>query len=246
MKRINYSAINTAYKCPRLYQYQYVDKLPPDADSKDSGDLHFGTAVHAGLQALLEGDNGLEVFASYWESIRDKDLAYSRFKWTDLKVMGETFITRFERLHLKKFKNVTCEETIEVPFLDGLLYGTPDVRCDYDGVRSIVDFKTSGQPYDKDKIVTSEQFGIYKLLAQKKHDDIINQYVYYVFVKQPEPRIQVITYSPSTDEYVSMIENVSHVASELHLKEKHSQNRNGCIMGGRRCQYWSRCYGAGK
>jgi hypothetical protein len=238
---INYSALNAAQRCLQLYKYQYLDKLPQPAP--ESGDMAFGTAMHAGVQALLENADGISVFTLYWDSEKDKDLAYGRFKWVELREIGIKLLTRFERLHKKKFKPVSIETRLYSHLGGYRVEGTPDFIGYVDEAPSVVDFKTSGSVYNKDKIVCSEQMYLYAYMAKQELQFPATQLVYYVFCKAEE-RIQVITYELTEEKLKAMLNNIVMQCDELVNRKAFPKNRNSCLMGSIKCPYWSECYGS--
>lgn len=236
---MNYSAISTYYACPRKYKLEYIDKI--SIPGLESGDLHFGSAMHAGLQSSLEGNEGTPVFNIYWDSIKNKDIVYSRFNWVGLQHLGRVFIQRFERLHKKHFEAVSIEERLYGQVSTHKMEGTPDVIGKYKGTPSVIDFKTSKDAYRKEKILVNEQMPIYAHLAKQQLAYEVKQLVYYVFVKSEE-RVQVVLL-PLTKEFMdAMLDNVKRICDEMQSRQHFPMNRNSCVMGSYLCPYFNVCY----
>lgn len=240
----SYSIIQAAYRCSKLYKMLYVDKITPPVEP--GGDLAFGTAIHAGVQAILEGANGLEVFALFWSSLKDQPHRWGRNSWEELKEQGEVLLARFERLHAKKFKIFKMEERIYTKMGDISLEGTPDFVGEFNGVPSIVDFKTSGYTYSEDKLVCNEQMPLYSWMAEKEWGYKAQQYVYIVFVKGREPRIQTLVLPVDPAAQDRTLSNIHAVCKKLEQETVFTENRGSCLMGTQRCDFWSICHGGKK
>jgi hypothetical protein len=239
-KEFNYSSIDTAYRCYQKYKYIYVDKIVPER--AEGGDLHFGSAMHAGLQDLLEGGDGTQVFSVYWDSLIGKDVAYGRYNHSDLSKMGPVFLERFKRLHLKHIKPHAIEQKLQGKLGEFGMYGTPDVVGEFKGIPSIIDFKTSKYAYPNDKILVNEQMYLYAHLAKVALQYEAKQLVYLVFCKQ-EMRIQTIEMQLDSDKLKVMLDNLELMCHDLTDRQAFPKNRNSCMMGEFKCEFFSKCYG---
>lgn len=249
MNSYNYSAISTYRRCQKLYQHVYVDKLKPEVGP--SGDLKFGSAIHIACQSYLEGDDGIKAFNVFWDMERSNPNQYGRYGWADLKNQGEILLDKFERFHLKKFKVYQTEQRLYGQYLDISLEGTPDFLGEFEGKKSVVDFKTSGSNYHKDKIKVAEQLMLYAYLALTSQHYKVDQLVYFVFVKGPKPSIQtpiiLDVRSPLRNRpFAFEIEDVYHTVKEITQaqdKNLFAKNRASCIMGSMTCDFFKRCHG---
>lgn len=235
---LSYSAVSTAYTCYRKYELVY--KLGEKAPVAHSADMSFGTGMHAGLQACLEGDNGLSVFDAYWQSEKGKELSYGRYGWDELHNLGITLQTRFERLHAKYYKIHQMEQRLFGDLGGVKIAGTPDFLGDYQGVPSVVDFKTSAYPYPYEKLDVNEQMYLYAYLAQQ-NGYTPKQIVYAVFIKSA-CRIQVIKKDLTNGEVAEKLKNIQLMLEDLTLRESFPMNRNSCLKGAYLCEFYQRCY----
>lgn len=240
MDTFRYSAIDTAYRCLKRYQRQYL--LQEKVAGLDSADTLFGTAMHMGLQAYLEGENGLQSFGLFWDSIKGTDIIYSRLDWARLKDCGETLLARFDRLHKARFEPFAMETTLKGIIGGYAVEGTPDFIGKYEGVPSVLDFKTSNYAYNKEKIITNEQMPIYAELARQALKYEAEQVVYYVFCKG-EMRIQVQQHKITPEWLQTRLENVALMCAELRERKQFPMNPNNCMMGTFRCPYFDKCHG---
>lgn len=247
--KYRYSAIDTAQTCLQKWKYLYIDKLP----SEESIDMHFGTALHGGLQASLEGDDGELTFEVLMQSALGQEMRQGRRDHAELMELGKVFISRFNRLHKKKFQPKYLEQSLSGKIGPYEFEGTADFIGDFDGVPSILDFKTSNYPYPKEKIQLNEQMPLYSELAKQCLGYEAKQLVYYVFCKA-DARIQVI----STDTNKNFIDKrLENVVRWVNMLEPYSLNTVGpgveapknmrsCIMGkDYKCGFYDKCHEGG-
>lgn len=244
IRAYNYSALSTAYRCQMLYKHLYIDKLTPEGPK--SGDMAFGSAIHLAIETMLKQGGDWELdFKLFWEAEKLKDNTYTRNDWKALEEQGIKLLSRFERLHLKKFKPFMIEQTLTGTIRDIQLYGTPDFVGEYEGVRSVVDFKTAGYRYPKERLFTSEQMLLYThLVNQSLKEDYVKQLVYIVFIKGNEPSIQTLVRTVDKEDLKQALSNIDMQACqlrELETTQLYTKNYNGCANGGK-CQFFSKCF----
>jgi hypothetical protein len=242
----NYSSITTARKCQTLYQKQYI--LGEKQEGPENGDFAFGHAIHAGCEAVLEGDDGVKTFNLFWENDKGKDIKYSRFGYDELKEQGGILVERFARLHAKKFKDPIIEQTLAGSIHGVQVYGTPDVIGEFEGVPSVLDFKTAGYRYHKNKAHVGEQLYGYAHLAEQALKYKATQLVYMVFIKGREPSIQVLKTERNLVTEAEILKDWASEINALQLAEKSGsfkKNRQACIEGDRVCPYFKTCTGKG-
>jgi len=232
-----YSKLNTYRTCPTLFKAQYVDKTLPMEMGLDT---EFGTAVHLGINDMLEGGDGITVFRVYWEGV-NPDLKKFKFDKKCLGFNGEVFLERFERLHLKHFKPHMMEERLYDRV--NKLEGTPDFLGDYKGIKSVVDFKTSSSRYDKRKIVAEEQLSFYGHLASLT-GYVPTQKVYVVFIKDFKmPSIQILKQELTQDAMNDTIQNVGNEVVNIQSLNNYTKNPQSCVRGPIICPNFQNCWG---
>lgn len=244
MKSHSYSQISTAYRCGQLYKYIFVDELK--SKEPDSGDMKFGTAIHLGVEAILTGHaDYLGLFNLFWDLEKSHNNKYGRFNWAELKEQGEVLLTRFDRLHKKKFKVLEMEQRLYGSIDDIKVEGTPDFLGMYEDVPTVVDFKTSGSRYDKDKIKASEQLYLYSYLAEQGGKFQPKQIAYVVFIKGPNPSIQCIVETIRQERINAVLANVRQQAKDLEYKianNTFTRNYANCTGFGNKCSFYGECY----
>lgn len=232
--KFRYSAINTAYDCLQKYKLTYIDGL---AQEGNSGDIRFGTGIHLALKAHFEDSDPQAQFEMYWNSLKNETLEYTQFNHEELGEMGKVFISRFVKMHAKKFRPFKIEETIEMPIGEHVLQGTPDFIGEYEGIPSVVDWKTSARVYNRRKIITNEQMYGYAAMAKHNYNYDVKQLVYIVFIKSEE-RIQTIKYSLTPEKLSSMLSNVDMMMRDIATRTEFPKNRNSCTF----CPFFDICY----
>lgn len=249
MSQYRYSSLQTAYNCQRKFKYQYIDKIPTNEPL--NGDLYFGTCMHSSIRAILEGEDGVDVFNTMWELEDENKTKFGRYGYDDLKSQAEILLERFARLHSKFFTDGVHERKIEFELTaTETISGTPDFYGLYKGIPSIVDFKTAGYRYPKEKILVNQQMPLYSYGLRKLGVFDAKQYVYIVLIKGKEPSIQVLTHPIDGAVEKACILNVLAVCTQLsnkHGDEDFVQNPNSCIQyDGTKCPYWTKCHGEQK
>lgn len=247
MKPFRYSEITDYYRCPTYYHLRHVERV--ESGAPESSALFFGTAMHLGVQAYLEGDDGAVVFEAAWEAHRDKPLLYyGRESWDSLAKDGEVLLTRFKRMHLKHIEPAFIEQKLEREHNGVILTGTVDTAGSYKGKRSVIDYKTSGKRYPQEKLVVNEQLSGYNFMLRGepwKYE--AEQHVYIVFRKtgvEGDAGIQVIA-TPVDEKFVmKRIDNMVAVAKQISKQKLLTKNTSQCIMGRYKCDYFAHCWGS--
>ena len=251
MSSYSYSAISTSRKCNKLYQYVYIDKIKPEVAM--SGDMLFGTGVHLGLESYLEGSDGINDFLLFWDIEKTRDNRYGRYSWQDLREQGVILLTKFKKYYLSKFEVYNMEQRLYAKYKGINLEGTPDVIGKYEGIESVLDFKTSGARYHKDKVRTSEQLYLYAYLAEQALGYKARQIVYLVFVKGSTPSIQTaLKRTIIQEESLRVLDDLSVECAKLSevynsyqegFTNSFTRNLNSCIYGEKgECDMLRRCF----
>lgn len=246
MRSLSYSQLASAHRCNKLYEYQTILKIKND--QPPSGDMAFGTGIHLGVESILTGSgDGISDFNLFWNLEKSRNNKYGRLNHEQLQNNAEVLLSRFTRLHASKFQVHQMEQRLFSEIGRFKVEGTPDFLGLFDGIPSVVDFKTSGSRYHKDKIIVAEQLYMYTHLAMTKLNYLPEQLVYVVFIKGSRPDIQIVKRKFDKMEYIDAMLNIERMCSELVYKESintFTMNKNSCIMGEMKCPYFNNCYGA--
>lgn len=245
----SYSGYSTAVQCLRKYKYAYVDKIVPEGP--DSGDLLFGSALHSAINACLTGQDGSATFEIYWNSYRDKEIEYGRFRWDDLAQIGSGFIRKFFKYHAPKYELKFAEKRLFANYKGVKFEGTPDFYGNYSGRTSLRDFKTSGRNYEPAKATCALQLYLYAyLLLQNGVCETPLQSLGYTVFNKGTGSIQDLTWDfhekdmyKALEDLVSYCKGIDSHNSGLVKGDWYPRNLNACLDYSRKCPYFSKCHG---
>jgi len=238
----SHSILNDARKCLRLYELKHIRKV--EVKQPLSGDLEFGTAFHLGLHDILSEDtDGIQIFETYWETLKNKQVEWGRFAYESLYDQATVLYRKFKRLHARHFSSVRLEERLSFKLPSGnTLEGTPDAVGLYRGESAIVDFKTSGYNYPQEKLLCEEQLSLYSELESRVSGFKAKKKAYLVFKKDyKDPSIQTLV-APLTNTR-AVWDNAASLCDDLVSRRVFQKNPSSCIMGGRKCPYFEMCWG---
>lgn len=205
---LSHSRISRYLLCPEQYRLYYVERLRP---RYPSANLVFGQIVHEALAALFKGiRDPVEIFLDAWGGAKEAELAYSaRNSWEKFNESGPALLRKFKEEELPKIGAVHAVEekfTLDVSSLDLPMVGIVDLVADVEGIRTVVDFKTSGMSYAKHEAQMSDQLTAYQLAEPSAE-----QAALCVLVKTKMPKIE---WHPTTrsgllvSEYLTKVELV--------------------------------------
>lgn len=169
--------------CPKAFYDRHVlGKLQLDKSSA----LEFGTALHLGIRMILYGEDGIEPFLLYWDSLKDTKMTYYEHSWKNLRELAvDSFLPNFKSRHAKKFSQHNQEIEMTIPFLGThSIKGTTDFFGLYEGVPTVADWKTSSKAYRKNKTEVNLQLYIYAKLVKETQRILPKQIMYKVFNKK--------------------------------------------------------------
>lgn len=241
-----YSTLQDWHKCQMYYYFKHVLGLNDGGDK--SGDMAFGTCIHTGVQDLLEGGDGIDVFSTYWGLQEAKGLTYTRLKHADLARVGVELLEVFRDEHMRHFKPAHLEKKLVHALPNGIPYsGTVDKIGTYKGVPSVVDWKTSAAPYGPHKIIVNEQMYGYAWLAEKELGFAAEQVVYGVAVKDPKnPRWQFRVQKLGKQIVNKQLTNIEATCDAITRATTFVRNPNQCVTGSygneRLCPFYERCH----
>jgi hypothetical protein len=235
----SYSAFSTAVQCLQKFQLCYVDQVAPDYES---GDMAFGSALHSAINAILQGEDGAQVFNIYWRSYEGKEhVSYGRYNWVQLLELGEVFASKFARLHAKHYQLERAEVRLYSEYRGVQLEGTFDFYGQHYGKRSLRDFKTSAYNYAKERGDMALQLYLYTFLARSNGMAAPETLGYTVFNKSLGS-IQDLTWDFSEKKMIEALDGLVDYCTLLGNTAKYPKNLNNCMIGTNRCQYYSRCH----
>lgn len=167
---LSFSRLARYERCPRSYQFQYVDKFEPDPVVA----LRFGKVIHAALErllrevlddehsGLLDADRALVLFREAWaaEGLTGIALFQEGFEILKRFVRDQGVVDHWSVLAVEKEFQLTVGPFTVVGFIDRV------DRID-DETIEIIDYKTNHQLYTRDEIDGSLQMSLYRAAARK-------------------------------------------------------------------------------
>ncbi|GFO82760.1 MAG: hypothetical protein A49_23870 [Methyloceanibacter sp.] len=156
---LSHSRINRYLTCPEQYRLHYLVGLRP---RQPAASLHFGQVVHQALAHYFRtGEDSVKHFLAGWGEAEHLPLAYNkRDTWATLQSTGTKLLQRFGREEAHRISGI---EAIEKPFEISItslglpFVGIIDLVAEFDGERTVIDFKTAAQSYDGFEVALSDQ-----------------------------------------------------------------------------------------
>jgi DNA helicase-2/ATP-dependent DNA helicase PcrA len=224
---LSYTQVDTYQRCPQMYQYRFVFRLP----TRPKPQMQFGRILHEALKSALSGIE--EDRPLTWEMVDSAYVAaWARERFCapeqvpSLKSLGREYLRRaFEAGDLGK------PLLLEQPFslrVDGLrLTGRID-RVDRhpDGTYEVIDYKT-GSAKRATELQRDLQLGVYALAAKEvfRFDPLSLSFYYLetgerVTVEKPAERLE--------DDRMSIIRVAEGIRAELFPAKPDRMKCSGC------------------
>ena len=186
-RALSHSRIQKYLTCPEQFRLHYVERLRP---KRESVHLVFGALLHLAIAECFRSHaDPVPVFRREWDAVREVALRYGgRDTWESLGGKGERLLRKLVEEEVPKIGRVLAvEEKFELraSSLDQPFIGYIDVVAEIDGVRSIIDFKTSSSSYEDHEVALSDQLTAYWMA-----DPEVRRVGFCVLVKTKEPRIE--------------------------------------------------------
>lgn len=231
----SYSSYSAAQQCLQKYKYLYIDEIKPEAPY--SGELKFGSALHEAMHSMMKDEDWESVFDVMWCYEKVQDNVYGRYDWKALNEIGIKLLSRFERLHKKKFKPLIMEERFYKE-VEGLqLEGTPDFIGEYNGQLALFDWKTAAYNYDKVKEIISLQLYLYSYI----YDKPLNKLGYVVFNKGTES-IQILEWGFNKEQQKKLLDEMFMFCHKQSRDMSFPKNPNACLIGKNKCEFFDKCW----
>jgi len=244
----SYSAYSSAVTCLRKFKLSYIEKVV--VDGPESSDLIFGSALHSAINAVLTNEDGIGTFELYWESYREKDVEYGRHDWKQLKGLGTEFIRKFTKTYAPSLRLDFAEQRLYSDYRGVKVDGQPDFIGEFNGVRTLADWKTSSANYAPTKANTATQLYLYAYLAIKNGHGPIEQLAYFVFNKGTGSLQTPIVWKFNEADMYEALNNLIDYAyilgptgiSDPALPMNYPKNYDACHNYNRPCKYFSICH----
>ena len=233
---LSYSRINRYLTCPEQYRLYYLEKLRPKVESAG---LVFGARIHLALADLFRsGVDPVETFKRDWESLKEVELHYNkRESWEKLKETGVRMLEQFFKAETPKIQRIESVEKkfeLRITLLDLPFVGMADLVAQVNGLKTVVDFKTSGSDYEDHEVILSDQLTAYWLA-----DPEAQKVALCVLVKTKEPKIEWHFAERDAERLAEYLAKVQIISEDIHTGKYYKRPGKHCSY----CDFLPVCLG---
>jgi hypothetical protein len=228
----SYTQISQYLRCPRSYRYRYLDGW---REKETRAAMAFGRCFENALGAYFREEDCSAVLFKEWEVYRDAPFQYKKGEtWDRLMHQGVHLLQRFaqdNRVHVRnprkdlqiKFRRELGDDSEFVAYLDAI--------GQIDGVRCLIDWKTTTSRYSEDPkglLSLDQQLICYSWISG------IPEVALVVFVRKRAPEIQYLRACITEEqrqEFGRLVETTINQIEAGHFNS-HSGIRfpqNGCV-----------------
>jgi hypothetical protein len=228
----SYTQISQYLRCPRSYRYRYLDGW---REKETRPAMAFGRCFESALGAYFRGEDCGAALFKEWGTYRDDPFEYKKADtWDRMVHQGVHMLQRFAqddrvRVH-EPGKNLQIKISRSLSG-DGEFVAYMDAIGEIDGVRCMIDWKTTGSRYPEgpDGLLSLDpQLICYSWISG------ISEVALVVFVRKHAPEIQYLRTSISEEqrrEFGRLVETTINQIESGHF-DSHSGIRfpqNGCV-----------------
>ncbi len=233
---LSYSRINRYLTCPEQYRLYYLEKLRPKVESAG---LVFGARIHLALADLFRsGVDPVETFQKDWESLKEVELHYNkRESWEKLKETGVRLLEQFLKAEAPKIRQIESVEKkfeLRITLLELPFVGIADLVAQVNGLKTVVDFKTSGSDYEDHEVILSDQLTAYWLA-----DPEAQKVALCVLVKTKEPKIEWHFAERDAERLAEYLAKVQIISEDIHTGKYYKRPGKHCSY----CDFLPVCLG---
>jgi CRISPR/Cas system-associated exonuclease Cas4 (RecB family) len=209
----SYTQISHFLACPRRYRYRYLDGW---REKETFASLLFGRAFETALAAYFYKEDAEEVLSREWSRWRQTPLAYPAGEsWDRMLHQGVVLLQRFsqdDRIHI-----ASPQHHLQLKFSQRLdphneFVGYIDAIGSLDGVRSVLDWKTSSRRYTEEPagvVSLDPQLICYSWLTG------ISEVALVVFIRKRQPEIQYLSTTITDEQREEFGRLVTHTVQQI-------------------------------
>jgi len=233
---LSYSRINRYLTCPEQYRLYYLEKLRLKVESAS---LVFGARIHLALADLFRsGVDPVDTFQKDWESLKEVELNYGkRESWEGLKGKGAKLLEKFLKAEAPKIQHIESVEKkfeLRITLLELPFVGIADLVAQVNGLKTVVDFKTSGSDYEDHEVMLSDQLTAYWLA-----DPEAQKVALCVLVKTKEPMIEWHFAERDAERLTEYLAKVQIISEDIHTGKFYKRPGKHCSY----CDFLPVCLG---
>jgi hypothetical protein len=236
---LSHSRLSRYLHCPEQYRLYYIENLRP---RHFSANLAFGQAVHEALAELFRtGGDPVKRFQDQWQTALEMELDYgARDSWEKLKTTGEILLARFAAEELPNLSEVSAIEKVfelGISNLDLPFVGIIDLVANFNGKRTVIDFKTAAQSFDDHEVVLSDQLSAYQLA-----EPTAQRVALCVLIKSRVPKIEWHLTSRTSQQLTEYLSKAGLIAREITAGHFYKRPGRWCAW----CDFLPVCIGDNK
>lgn len=201
-----------------------------------------GIEVKTKKQAVEFHKEAFEVLKSCKLSAEENEL-YNFLVLTSLRRKTIMFVEAFMLDIMPSIQEVhSLQKEINLPgYDDDRLVGFIDFEATFtDGVRRIVDIKTSSRKYDQDAVKKSQQLALYSEFSELPHCGFI-VFEKTIKIKEPRVSIQVLFDVIEEKDKLPIFDKIYENYDKIRNKD-FTKNEDSCYAYGRKCQFYGLCH----
>lgn len=247
-KHLSPSQINMFLKCPKSYEYRYVQnlKIPPSGAMKQSSAWHETVAFNYEQKIIshedLEVDCMKDTFDEHFENIFDNEeiILQEGEERGVLKDQGIAITTEHHKAIAPLVQPIAVEETIQISLGEDFPYELVGKIDCIDNAGIIIDNKAYGKTpsqYDVDKDL---QLGCYSLLYRAQKKQIEKSLRLDCIIKTKKPKAAQITTTRTNADCRWLLNLIEKVATAMQSGIFYP-NPGNYLCSQKWCGYYSRC-----
>jgi putative RecB family exonuclease len=239
MDHYSYTQIASYLQCPLKYKYHYLDGWE---EREDKASLIFGRVFEKAVESQFLVEDPVQFFTEQWGSVKELPMEYPHGdSWGRMLEQGQRLLDRFREDQRVQIEDGSTDFQIRfrrsLPLSRRDFVGYIDAVGWVDGVRCLIEWKTSTQSYPESQprlLELDPQLVCYSWTAQQQNVCLIN------FVRKKEPQIQYLharirkrqwrTFAQTLDLLISEME-AGHFYPRSGIRYPNNQCLNCSYMG---------------
>jgi len=232
MDHYSYTQLATYLQCPLKYKYHYLEGWE---EREDKASLLFGRVFERAVESQFLVEDSVQFFTEQWGSLKDAPMEYSNGdSWEKMLEQGRRLLDQFREDQRVQIEDGRTDFQIRfrrpLPLSQSDFVGYIDAVGWVDGIRCLIEWKTSSQSYPESQprlLELDPQLVCYSWTAQRQNVCLIN------FVRKKEPQIQYLHARIRKRQWRTFAQTVDLLVSEMEAG--HFYPRSGIRYPNNQC-----------
>jgi len=232
MDHYSYTQLATYLQCPLKYKYHYLEGWE---EREDKASLLFGRVFERAVESQFLVEDSVQFFTEQWGTLKDASLEYSNGdSWEKMLEQGQQLLDQFREDQRVQIEDGRTDFQIRfrrpLPLSRSDFVGYIDAVGWVDGIRCLIEWKTSSQSYPEGQprlLELDPQLVCYSWTAQRQNVCLIN------FVRKKEPQIQYLHARIRKRQWRTFAQTVDLLVSEMEAG--HFYPRSGIRYPNNQC-----------